>query len=134
VTLALGVDIQSIDDVTTSLDLFGDRYLQRIYGERELEECVGDRGDVARSLAIRFAAKEAVIKALQPHDHIPPWRTIEVLLSLDSVPQVILSGEASALASSKGIESIALSVACAHDYAIATVIANVTRSESFDDA
>ena len=132
-TLALGVDIQSMDEVATSLALFGERYLKRIFGEREIEECRVNRDDIARGLAVRFAAKEAVIKALEPHDHIPPWRTIGVLLTLERGPLVMLSGEAYDLARAKGIESITLSVACARYYAIATVIADVTSRDSIDD-
>jgi holo-[acyl-carrier protein] synthase len=124
VTLTAGIDIQSIGDVTDSIERFGDRYLTRILGDREIEDSQ-HHDDVARCLAMRFAAKEAVIKALEPHDHIPPWRTIEVIFQHRDRPQVVLGGEAALCALKKGITSFALSVGCTRGYAIATVIANV---------
>jgi holo-[acyl-carrier protein] synthase len=127
VTVITGFDIQSIDEVKDSIAQFGQRYLKRIYSDVELEECNGNE-NLARSLALRFAAKEAVIKALRPHDHIPSWRTIEVLLLLGGGPMVVLSGEAKILAHQRGIETMSLSVSATNDCAIAAVVADVTGS------
>jgi holo-[acyl-carrier protein] synthase len=127
-TLAIGIDIQLIDEVEHSLTRFGDRYLRRLYTNLELEAFENDDVNMAESLAIRFAAKEAVIKALRPHDHIPPWRTIEILLRPRGVPRVVLSGEADELARSSGVERFSLSAGLGSGYAIATVVADVAKT------
>jgi holo-[acyl-carrier protein] synthase len=126
VTVVTGLDIQPLDEVEVSLSRFGDRYLRRIYTEREVAECESDRHSMASGLAIRFAAKEAVLKALAPYDHIPSWRTIEVLFRSNSVPTVELCGEAELLARQRGVEKMFLSVSLGRGYAVAAVLANVT--------
>lgn len=58
--LRTGVDTIEIARVQAAIDRHGDRFLQRVYTEGELVDCRGR----AESLAARFAAKEAVAKAL----------------------------------------------------------------------
>jgi holo-[acyl-carrier protein] synthase len=130
VTVVTGLDVQSIEEVEASLTRFGDRYLRRIYSEREVAECETNRDMMARSLALRFAAKEAVLKTLEPHDHIPPWHSIEVIFGVGHTPSVLLSGEARSLAHWRGIENLHLSVAFGPDYAVAVVVADVVPAGS----
>lgn len=130
VTVVVGIDLQSIDVVRDSLARFGDRYRRRLYSDRELEECETNPENMANGLAVRFAAKEAVLKVLRPNDHIPSWRTIEIQLSPRGGPKVVLTGEAESLARQRGVEKMSLSVSLGREYAIATVIADVTRNES----
>jgi holo-[acyl-carrier protein] synthase len=70
----VGIDLVDIDDVREALGTHGDRYLRRIYTEREIEE---SRGRPER-LAERFAAKEAALKFLRREDEAIPWRAVEV--------------------------------------------------------
>jgi holo-[acyl-carrier protein] synthase len=125
-TVVTGIDIQSISEVKDSIGQFGHRYLRRIYSELELRECE-ENEYLARNLAVRFAAKEAVIKALRPRDHIAPWRTIEILLRLGGGPKVILSGEARTLALESGVAAISLSTSVTNDCAVAVIVADVTN-------
>ena len=127
--LVTGIDVQSIGEVKESLTRFGDRYRTRLYSERELDECAANLERTAESLAVRFAAKEAVIKVLEPHDHIPSWRTIEVLLRTGG-PTIVLNGEAEDLARHKGVETMSLSVSVARDHAIAAVVAVTLDAEN----
>jgi holo-[acyl-carrier protein] synthase len=129
-TMAIGIDIQLIDEVEDSLARFGDRYLRRLCTSLELEEFENDHVNLAENLALRFAAKEAVIKALRPHDHIPPWRTIEILLRPHGGPRVVLSGEAHEFARLSGVERISLSASVGRGYAIATVVADVVKTNT----
>jgi holo-[acyl-carrier protein] synthase len=124
-TLVTGVDIQSVDEVEESIARFGGRYLRRIYSEHEVAECVAHGATMALSLAVRFAAKEAVLKALRPHDHIPPWRSIEVLYHSNAVPTLALHGEAERLARRRCVETMYLSVSTGLGYAIAAVMGDV---------
>jgi holo-[acyl-carrier protein] synthase len=126
VSVVVGLDVQPFDEVEASLARFGDRYLQRIYSEREVAECVVDLPTMARSLAVRFAAKEAVLKALTPQDHIPPWRSIEVLFHSNAVPTLALHGEAERLARQRCVDTMFLSVSVGHGFAVAAVMGDVT--------
>ena len=134
VTIITGIDIQSFDEVEESIARFGGRYLRRIYSEREVAECMAHLPTMARCLAVRFAAKEAVLKALTPHDHIPSWRTIEVLFHSKSSPTVELCGEAELLARRRGVEKMFLSVSLGRGCAVAAVVADVTSSGVASDS
>jgi holo-[acyl-carrier protein] synthase len=125
-TLVTGFDIQPIDEVSESIARFGDRYLRRIYSDRELDESRTNPETMARTLALRFAAKEAVLKVLRPDDHIPSWRSIEVLLRAREGPRIALSGEAEQLAGQIGVQRMLLSVSLSRDCGIATVLADIT--------
>ena len=121
-TLAVGADLQGIDEVRESIETFGERYIRRIYTDREIADCAGHPKDVARALAARFAAKEAVFKILKGDDVIAVWKDIEV--SLDSgQPVIALRGGAAQLASRQGIATIALSLSQSSGTAAAVVVA-----------
>jgi holo-[acyl-carrier protein] synthase len=126
VTLVTGFDIQPIDEVRESIERFGDRYLKRIYSDRELDECRANAESLARTLALRFAAKEAVLKVLRPDDHIPSWRSIEVLLRVGGGPRIALRGEAAERAGQIGVRRMLLSVSLSRECGIATVLADLT--------
>ena len=72
---AVGIDIIEIDRVADVIARHGDRFLHRIYTDDEIRHC---RGRVPE-LAARFAAKEAVMKALGTGVRGVGWRDIEVL-------------------------------------------------------
>ena len=79
-----GVDVVDVGDVREALERFGDRYRRRIFTDREIADACAPVRDVeARSLAARFAAKEAVMKALKARDPAPRWREIDVRRSDD---------------------------------------------------
>lgn len=119
----VGLDIASVTEVQSSMERFGDRYLQRIYTPHELASCPGVPAVRARGLAARFAAKEAVIKVLRPIGAAPPWRTIEVRRAVGGWVELALSGSAAQLAESEGLLDFALSLTHEGDTASAVVIA-----------
>jgi hypothetical protein len=67
---------------------------------------------------------------LRPDDHIPSWRTIEVLLPFGEGPRIVLSGEAETCARERGIGLISLSLSLAHDCAIAAILVDVTQPDT----
>jgi holo-[acyl-carrier protein] synthase len=71
--LASGVDIVEIERFSRYIELGGDRFLRRVYSTEELANC---RGQVPR-LAGRFAAKEAIAKALGTGIRGIGWREME---------------------------------------------------------
>src|SRR5262245_1497671 len=86
----VGIDVIEIARVRGVLDRHGERFLQRIYTDRERERY---RGRV-QELAARFAAKEATMKALGTGIRGVRWRDIEVLSNRRGKPIVVLHGTA----------------------------------------
>lgn len=131
----VGADIASIPAVIESIDLFGSRYLDTIYTEREQQLCVDNCGrpDASR-LAARFAAKEAVVKVLRPDGGIA-YNQIEVVSGSDGAPSISCHGTAREYARSAGIEPTSSCLSLSHegDYAFAVfVAAGLDSREDFD--
>jgi holo-[acyl-carrier protein] synthase len=114
----LGVDIVEIERIRRSIDRYGDKFLGRVYTEAELELCRGR----APELAVRFAGKEAVMKALGTGRRGVSWRDIEILRNKRNAPLVHLHGRARTRAKRLGITEVAISLSHSRDYAIASVI------------
>lgn len=117
----IGCDVVNVVDVSRSIDLFGRRYLERMFTARELETCSGPARD--QRLAARFAAKEAVVKVLRPFDSALPWNSIEITRELWGGCGVSLSGEAAKLALVQDLQDFQVSISHEADVAIAMVIA-----------
>ena len=79
----------------------------------------------AERFAARFAAKEATFKALRPDVPSIDWRSIEVRRHASGWCDVVLHGEAAALAARQGIETLALSMSHDAGCATAVVVAHV---------
>jgi len=124
--IQVGTDMVSVSDVSDSLNRFGKRYVQRLFTADEAAYCRAATGRAAAErFAVRFAAKEAVFKALQPDEPPGDWRAIEVRRRLTGQCKIVLHGEWAALARRHGVESLALSMSHDHDRAIAVVVAHV---------
>ena len=113
-----GVDIVEIERVARAMERWGQRFLNRIYTDAEVKRC---RNRVA-DLAARFAAKEAVMKALGTGARGVGWRDIEVLSNHRGAPIVHLYGRALARAQRLGLDSLAISLSHSRHYAIASVV------------
>ena len=121
--LLIGLDLVLTDEVDDAIRAHGRRYLERVYSDSELRDC----GDDARRLALRFAAKEATIKALGVANGPALWRSIVVQQS-SAGSSIALVGPAAVLARRARIESLALSLASRGSLACAIVIGQVDRS------
>jgi holo-[acyl-carrier protein] synthase len=112
--------------VEESVGRFAERYLERIYTAREIEESAGSDGPDPARLAARFAAKEAAIKVLRPPADQPvPWRSIEVRRATGGWPELALDGAAAELARSAGLDGWSMSLTHENGYASAVVVAEV---------
>ena len=116
--LVTGVDIVEIPRIKQAMERHGDRFIKRIYTEREIAYCRGRPAQFAR----RFAAKEAVMKALGTGTRGIRWRDIEIVRSNGVAPIVLLHGTAFARAERLGIEHLALSLSDSDEYAVASVV------------
>lgn len=122
---AIGVDIIDIERLAWSIDRFGDRFLRRVYTEQELIYCNGR----IESLAARWAAKEAVAKALGSGIGYVTWREIEIVNDDRRRPTVRLHGAAAELATQLGIHEFAVSLSHAKDYAVAFVVGEINNEQ-----
>jgi holo-[acyl-carrier protein] synthase len=115
--IATGVDIVEIDRVGALLARHGDRFRRRVYTDREWS----DAGGRVESLAARFAAKEALIKALGSRE--PALREIEVVRPAQSQPSLRLWGRAAEIARALGVIELSVSLSHARGHAVAVVVA-----------
>ena len=120
---AVGLDAVEIGRIAEAIERHGDRFLERIYtaAERKLAD---DSGEARHQFyAGRFAAKEAVLKALGTG-----WaqgvglRDVEIARSPGGAPRVLLHGAATARAEALGITSIHLSITHDRGYAAAFAV------------
>lgn len=117
--LCTGVDLVEVERVEGVIQRYGERFLNRVYTPRELKEV----GANATSLAARFAAKEAVSKALGTGIGVVTWQEIEVLRGRERKPVLHLHGKAALLAQQLDLTTWSLSLSHTHFHAIAMVVA-----------
>ena len=114
-----GVDLIEIERIQAVLERHGERFLQRVYTSREIE----DYRERSGSLAGRWAAKEAVSKALGCGIGDVAWIDIEILNDARGAPVLHLSGAAARLAAELDLTHWAISLSHTHEHAIAFVVA-----------
>ncbi len=114
-----GVDIVEIARIARIVERYGERFLKRVYTEAEQALY---RGRVPE-LAARFAAKEAVSKALGTGIWGIRWREMEILPDMRGKPLVYLHGAAAARARTLNLRHFAVSLSHSRDFAMAVVVA-----------
>ncbi len=119
--VSVGVDLIEIDRIAATLERFGSRFLERVYTAGEIAYCRGR----APQLAARFAAKEAVMKALGTGTRGIGWREVEVTRRRSGQPDIELHGRAIERARSIGIDRLAVSLSHSRNYAVASVVGRV---------
>lgn len=118
----VGFDVQSVDEVDVALRRFGDRYRRRLFTDFERSACRSEASE-ASALAVRFAAKEAVLKILDTRQSVPPWRDIEVRSTPQGAETITLHDAAADLACQQGIDDFCVSLSQTGGLAMAAVIA-----------
>lgn len=122
--LATGVDLVELDRVERLVARHGERALRRLYTPAELAHCRGRTPE----LAARFAAKEAVAKALGVGLRIMAregidWHEVETLPDGRGRPVLHLHGRAAQLTADLGLTAWAISLSHGREHAIAFVVA-----------
>lgn len=116
--LRVGVDIIRVERVERAAARWGQRFLARVFTEEELKACNGR----SESWAGRFAAKEAVLKALGTGlDNGICWRDVEVLAGRNG-PEVRLHGKAKEQAEALGLVHWAVSISHSDGFAAAVAV------------
>jgi holo-[acyl-carrier protein] synthase len=122
--LATGVDLVELDRLRRLVERHGDRALERVYTAAELAHCQGRIPE----LGARFAAKEAVSKALGVGLHIMAgdgidWHDVETLPNENGKPILLLHGRAAMLAEELHLTDWSISLSHGRDVAVAFVVA-----------
>ncbi|MBX3083643.1 MAG: holo-ACP synthase [Anaerolineae bacterium] len=117
--LRIGVDMIEIARIDESRERFGERFYGRFFTEHEREYCAGN----SQRLAARFAAKEAVAKALGTGIGDVRWVDIEVTGDERNRPILHLRGKAAELAAELGLTTWEVSLSHTDTHAIAFVVA-----------
>lgn len=123
--LGVGVDVVEVVRIQRALDRWGQAFLRRVYTPEELERARG-RDGTAR-LAARFAAKEAVMKALGSGWGRLRFCDIEIARDPSGWPQARLHGTAAQLADQEGVVAVHVSLSHTRAYAVAVAVAEGRR-------
>lgn len=89
--IGIGIDIIEIDRIKESVNKFGDAFLNKIYTQNELDYCLA-KFNKYQHLAARFAAKEAIYKALSVPAQSCKLENIEITNEKNGLPVVNFSG------------------------------------------
>jgi len=120
--IGTGIDIVEIARFRKILAGTGNRFLDRVFTPEEQRFCLARR-DPAPHFAARFAAKEAVFKALGTGwSNGVTWLDAEVRRQDHGAPVIMLHGVASEIAASKSVGRIHLSLTHTNNCAAATAI------------
>ena len=119
--LGLGLDATDIARISSTLERYGDRFVQRVFTEGEAAYCLR-RKVPAIHLAGRFAAKEAAMKALGTgHSHGVLWRDVEIVRR-GGPPRLLFHGGAARRFASMGGVSSLVTITHSDDLALAHVL------------
>jgi holo-[acyl-carrier protein] synthase len=126
----LGTDIVPVARIAALMQARGAAFLERWFTAGEIGYCSG-KAVPARHFAARFAAKEAVVKALPVAWGGPlPWRSVEVINDPHGAPSVSLSGAILDAATRAGVGDIRVSVSHCDEYATAIAVVAVTHDQA----
>ena len=123
--IAVGVDLIEISRVCEIISRRGDQFRRRVYTEGEIDYCERQAAGLSRSssYAARFAAKEAVMKALGTGwGSGVAWRQIEIVKSETGAPGLRLHGRALERLGEIGASRAHVSLSHSRDLAVAQVI------------
>jgi holo-[acyl-carrier protein] synthase len=120
--VGIGSDMAEVPRLRQAIERHGERFLQRVFTPLEISYCRTHRNADER-FAARFAAKEAMMKALGTGWRRGiRWRDIEISNAASGKPELRLSGKALEFYESLGGTRILLSLTHTDHYALAQVI------------
>lgn len=117
--ISCGVDIIEIDRVKESIEQLGDKFLNRVFTDKEIEYCESRKNQKYQHYAARFAAKEAAFKAVSGQiddKYNVCWKDFEVTNDEQGRPSIKLVG-----IDEKSIENIDITISHCKKYAVANV-------------
>ena len=121
--LKTGIDIIEVNRIQENIEKYGEKFLNRIYTNNEINYCESKKTQKFQSYAGRFAAKEAVFKALSEfldNKFEIEWKDIEVINDKNGRPSVNFYGILTEIITLKN--NIDVSISHIKDIAIARAI------------
>ena len=118
--ISCGTDIIEVDRVRTSIENVGEKFLKKVFTDNEIRYCESKKTQKYQHYAGRFAAKEAVFKAISRQfedKYSLCWKDIEVENDSQGRPSVNLFN-----VDMKKIENIDISISHCKSYATANVV------------
>ena len=119
----IGIDLVHVDRIAASMQSFGERFTHRLFAAGELRDSTVAGCLDPQRLALRFAAKEAVIKAFDLSEAGVRWSQIEMTDCVGEAGRIRLHGRAAESAARFGTYEIAVSSSLASGLACAIVVA-----------
>ncbi len=113
-----GTDIIEIKRIQKDIEVNGEKFLNRIFTPKEIEYCESKKNQKYQSYSARFAAKEAIYKALSDYiDFTYSWTDFEILNDTNGKPLVNLNFKI------ENLENLEISLSHCKEYAIANAVA-----------
>jgi holo-[acyl-carrier protein] synthase len=119
ISLRTGIDLVEIKRLEDLQPAIRQRFIQRVFTELEIHEA----GESFASLSGRFAAKEAVVKALGTGIGPVSWQDIEIKRGVSGAPELCLRGNAQRISEEQGVSQWSLSISHTKLHAVAVVVA-----------
>ena len=120
--IGCGIDLVKIERIEKIIKRWGDNFIFRIFTPIEREYCKKKKGNKYQSYAGKFAAKEALLKALGLGLKEANWKEIEIKNDELGQPIIDTSGKLEKIVSGKGVCKYFISISHTKDYAVAQVI------------
>lgn len=118
--IGIGVDIIEIDRIKKSVDDYGEQFLKKVYTPGEIDYCLSKKNKY-QHLAARFAAKEAIYKAISSNwDSELSWQDMEIINAPNGMPEVKFKGHLQEFLS--GGKSLKISMSHSRDYVACVAI------------
>jgi len=120
--IGCGIDLVKIERIEKIIKKWGDNFIFRIFTSLEREYCEKKKGNKFQSYAGKFAAKEALLKALGLGLREANWKEIEIKNDELGQPIIDTSGKLKNITSTKGVSKYFISISHTKEYAVAQVI------------
>ncbi|HAM53493.1 MAG TPA: holo-[acyl-carrier-protein] synthase [Nitrospiraceae bacterium] len=116
----IGVDIVKVERVREIVEKWGERFLHRVFTDQEIRYCYGKKSPYL-SLSVRFAAKEACVKAVGSKLPVS-LKDIEVVNDIFGKPAIKTYGNVDIFFREHFLQEAHLSLSHEKDYGIACVV------------
>jgi holo-[acyl-carrier protein] synthase len=118
--IGIGIDIIEIDRIKDSVDKYGEQFLNKVFTKNEIAYCLS-KPDKYQHLGARFAAKEAIYKALASNwTKGVSWQDIEIKNEPNGLPYAVLNGDIKSFLS--GDKGLRISLTHSRDYVASVAI------------
>lgn len=121
--ISIGTDIIEISRVKDAIENIGNKFIEEIYTEKEIEYCESKKNAKYQHYAARFAGKEAIYKAISnilENKFAISWKDVQILNDINGRPYIDIINEKI----KNQITQIDISISHCKEYAVSTVIIN----------